>query len=243
MRLLFRFLLFAALLGALVVILIAVLPLLGWQGGLQADALNALAAALAVITAVIAAWGAQKVIEREDDASRPLPDLTVDVSSRYALAQLVLRNVGGTPAFDVLIHWDTPLLDCNGDLVSFSERADGVAASVLPNGEKVMALIDTVSNLVKRNETTYSGELIYAERSGGRRKSRRFSLDLGKYRQTLTFSNELPRTLHELQAIPGKLDGIRDELQQIQSRLRALEYDRNPRSYTEGTVQPELTSE
>ena len=56
-----------------------------------------LAAALAVITAVIAASGAQKVIDGEDNARRPLPDLAVDVSSRYALAQLVLRNFGGTP--------------------------------------------------------------------------------------------------------------------------------------------------
>jgi hypothetical protein len=232
MRLLFKLLLFTALLGALAVVLIAVLPLLGWQGGLQADALNALAAALAVITAVIAAWGAQKVIEREDDARRPLPDLTVDVSSRYALAQLVLRNFGGTPAFDVRIHWDAPLLDSDGNMVSFSERADGVAASVLPNGERVMAFIDAVSNLVKRKETIYSGELIYAERPGGKRKTRKFALDLGKYRQTLIFSDELPRTLHELQAIPGNLDGIRDELQQLRSRLGVLEYDRNPGSDT-----------
>ena len=234
MRLLFRLLLLAALLGALVVVLIAVLPLLGWQGGLQADALNALAAALAVITAVIAAWGAQKVIEREDDARRPWPDLSVDVSSRYSLAQLVLGNFGGAPAFDVSIHWDTPLLNSKGNTVTFSERADDVAAAILPNGEKVTAFIDTVSSLVKRNETIYSGELTYAERPGGKRKSRRFSLDLGKYRQTLIFSDELPRTLHELQAIPGKLDGIRDELQQIRRRLVALEHD--PGSDTEETL-------
>lgn len=111
--------------------------------------------------------------------------------------------------------------------------ADDVAAAILPNGEKVTAFIDTVSSLVKRNETIYSGELTYAERPGGKRKSRRFSLDLGKYRQTLIFSDELPRTLHELQAIPGKLDGIRDELQQIRRRLVALEHD--PGSDTEET--------
>ena len=222
MRLLFKLLLFTALLGALVVVLIAVLPLLGWQGGLQADALNALAAALAVITAVIAAWGAQKVIEREDDARRPLPDLTVDVSSRYALAQLVLRNFGGTPAFDVRIHWDTPLLNSKGNTVSFSERADDVAAVILPNDERVTAFIDAVSSLVKRNETIYSGKLTYAERPGGKRKTHEFTLDLEKYRQTLISSDELPRTLHELQAIPGKLDGIRDELQQIRSRRGLL---------------------
>ena len=127
---------------------------------------------------MIAAWGAQKVIEREDDARRPLPDLTVDVSSRYALAQLVLRNVGGTPAFDVRIHWDTPLLNSKGNTVSFSERADDVAAVILPNDERVTAFIDAVSSLVKRNETIYSGKLTYAERPGGKRKTHEFTLDL-----------------------------------------------------------------
>ena len=60
-----------------------------------------IAASLAVIASVIAAWTGQKALEIQEDSQKPYPYPMVDASSRYGLLQLRVKNTGGSPAHDI----------------------------------------------------------------------------------------------------------------------------------------------
>lgn len=221
MRLIVRCLMGIAFVGAFVVIGLSI----GWPPRWSPDTLNPVAAALAVLTAVISAWGAQSVVEREEDAKRPFPYLSFDTQSRYSLAQLVLRNAGGAPAFDVRIHWDRPLLNHKGEPIRFSNSADGVEAPILQPGESVSVLIDTTVGYFKQEHLVYSGIVSFASSPKGKVQRQAFNLSGEQYRHTLTFADELPKTLHELQRLPEVLSAIRGELNDLRWALRSQSDD------------------
>jgi hypothetical protein len=56
---------------------------------------------LAVIAAVIATWPALRVLEIQEDALRPRPTPSFDLTSRHHLLQLRVKNLGGGTAYDV----------------------------------------------------------------------------------------------------------------------------------------------
>ena len=77
------------------------------------------AAALAVLTAVLSAWAAHRVVEMEEDVRMPCPLPSFDFTSRYSLAQLRVTNFGASAAYNVKLTWDKPVLDEDGEPVRF----------------------------------------------------------------------------------------------------------------------------
>lgn len=82
----------------------------------------AIAGALAVITAVISAWGAQRVVELEEDRRKPYPYPTFDLSSRYGLVLFRVENSGGSAAHDISLKWDNEPLSSDGKEIRFSPK-------------------------------------------------------------------------------------------------------------------------
>jgi hypothetical protein len=254
MRIFWRFLIAVAFIGAVAVIALS----LGWPFKLPTDALNPIVAAFAVIAAVISAWGAQNLVDREEDAKQPWPSLSFDVTSRYTLAQLVLSNLGGTPAFDVRIHWDTQPINHKGVPVRFSDRADGIEAPILSQGEHVSVLIDSTVSLFKQETLVYTGTISYARFPGGKSQGRKFYVSGEQYRHTLTFADEMPMTLHELQKVPDALAKISGELSAVKWLLmsqtkdtvkgvpepeeKKLDSDQSPERKTVSKEEPEAVS-
>ena len=67
------------------------------------------ASTLAVITAIIASWSAQRVIWKQEEALEPNLNVYLDVNSLSDVSQLVVENSGGSSCFNVKIKWEKPL--------------------------------------------------------------------------------------------------------------------------------------
>ena len=77
-----------------------------------------LAGLLAVVAAAIAVLPALRVLEIQEDVLRPRPIPHFDLSSRYHLLQLRVKNFGGGVAYDVRLKWKEHPADHKGEEVT-----------------------------------------------------------------------------------------------------------------------------
>lgn len=193
------------------------------MGVYKSEAWSGIAASLAVITAVISSWNAQKIIESQEDSQRPYPNLLFDISSRYMLIQLVMKNFGGSPAYDIEISWDKPLLNSSGKQISFGvDNKHNIDIPFLLQGEKISILVDGAENFFskyKEEDLNYSGFITFKD-STGQQMKHCFYLSLEKYRNNLTYSEEGLKTDYELQKIPTALSNIQKELKKIKNVIK-----------------------
>lgn len=100
----------------------------------QREAWATLAAALAVVTSMVSAWGAQRVVELEEARMSPYPYPQFDAKSRYGLLLLKITNFGGGAAHNVRLIWDKPLKNSKGKAIdfSYSEQSENLSV-LLPN--------------------------------------------------------------------------------------------------------------
>lgn len=175
----------------------------------------AVAAALAVITSIISAWPAQRVLELQQDAQQPYPYPSIDLTSRYGLIQLRVTNYGGSAAHDICLHWHQPLLNSQGEEVKFTKQAGAPDISVLLPNESVNLSIDGSRQLFEAYEKlNYSGEVTFKD-SSKRTIKYPFLLSAEKYRYTLSYSEEEPKTHYQLQKIPDELHKLRTEVNRL----------------------------
>ncbi|MDD5015280.1 MAG: hypothetical protein PHW73_09330 [Atribacterota bacterium] len=188
----------------------------------KSEAWSSIAASLAVITAVITAWNAQKIIESQEDSQRPYPYLFFDISSRYMLVQLVMKNFGGSPAYDIEIGWDKPLLNSSGKQISFGvDNKHNIDVPFLLQGEKISVLVGGANNIFskyKEEDLNYSGSISFKD-SIGQQMEHCFYLSLEKYRNNLAYSEEGLKTDYELQKIPPAINNIQKELKGIKNAI------------------------
>jgi len=78
------------------------------MGPRQTETLATLTAVLAVIAAVISAWPSLRVLEMQEDATRPCPTPYFDITSRYGLLLLRVKNLGAGVAYNVRLTWEDP---------------------------------------------------------------------------------------------------------------------------------------
>lgn len=71
----------------------------------QIEFVNVFAGSAAVIAAAISALVAFRSAELTEESLKPYPYPFIDTSSRYSLAQLRIRNVGGSAAHEVYLNW------------------------------------------------------------------------------------------------------------------------------------------
>ena len=179
----------------------------------------AIAGALAVIAAVISAWIGMKGLELQIDTYQPYPFPSVDTTSRYGLLQLCVKNTGGGTAYDIRLFWDKPLLNSTGQLVCASPKEGIPDFGVLHPGENIFRLIDESGKFFTAiQDAIYSGRVQFKDASG-KTHTHPFNLDIEAYRKTLYHNPEEPKTHHQLQQIPGKLDALISELKAIREKL------------------------
>jgi len=216
-RIIARIILALSLVISIVVIVAALLSL----GVRDPVAWAAVAAALAVITAVISSWVAQRALELQQDAQKPYPYPSVDVTSRYGLVQLRVTNYGGSAAHDINIKWDKPLLNSKEEPVRFTSQEGAPEIPVLMPNESILILIDGSLQLFQKyQDMNYTGQVEFKDASR-KRMSHPFYISVEKYRKTLTFAQEDPKTHHELQKIPEEIQKLRTELRQIRALMEA----------------------
>jgi hypothetical protein len=169
-----------------------------------------LTALLAVVAAVIAVFPALRVLELQEDSLRPRPTPYFDLTSRYDLLQLRVKNFGAGAAYDVQLKWKTRPVDHKGNEVQSLDRI-----SVLLPQESVSTLIGASHDTVRRlSDTQFEGECRYRD-SSGKRLRQNFICSVDASRQQLLHDSELPKTLRELQEIPKELARIAEQLEKL----------------------------
>jgi hypothetical protein len=198
-------------LGVVVAVAVALVALTE-LGGTDPATWATLAAALAVIAALTSAWTGQRMVELHEDAAQPNPVPSIDLLSRYGLAQFRITNHGGSVAHDVLVKWDKPLLDEDGQAVGLGSES---AIPALGPGQSASVLLGQPNSwLNKTHEATFNGSISF-KNSSGDDTMRPFVMSAEHQRQSLTHDEEEPRTLYDIQKIPGALEQIAAELRQL----------------------------
>ena len=169
----------------------------------EKETLATLAATLAVIAAVISAWPSLKVLELQEDATRPNPVLYFDVSSRYLLMLLKMKNCGAAVAYDIVVNWEMhPTNDQNEEVTALDQVA------VLVPQQSVSVNIGLSNTLLTRKKSmTFLGTLEFRD-SSGKKYSTPFKCSADQFARQLDFDEEMPKTLHELQKLPKNLENI-----------------------------------
>ena len=185
----------------------------------------AVAAALAVLTSGISSWVAQRSLELQQDAQKPYPYPSVDVTSRYGLVQLRVTNYGGGAAHDIRIKWDKPLLNSNEEPVRFTVQEGAPEIPILMPNESISILIDGSLQLFQKYQgMDYTGQIEF--KNASKRTLRHpFYLSIEKYRKTLTFAQEDVKTHRELQKIPGEIQKLHAELRGIRTLMESEQDD------------------
>ncbi|UZJ44217.1 hypothetical protein OOT55_16375 [Marinimicrobium sp. C6131] len=175
----------------------------------------AVAGALAVITAVVSAWGAQRVVELEEDRQKPYPYPSFDFSSRYGLVLFRVENSGGGVAHDISFKWDGDPVTRGGQEICFSSDCKGVQIPVLLPGKSISKTIsDSAAFFQAKSSREHSGTLSFKD-SLGRKHSHIFRMNAEMYLGTPTHSDEALKTHYELQKIPNQLEKVEGELKKI----------------------------
>ena len=178
------------------------------HGPKEKETWSTLAAVLAVIAAVIAVLPALRVLEIQEDTQRPRPTPYFDLTSRYNLLQLRVKNFGASAAYDVHLKWTTRPVDHKGNDVQSLDRI-----AVLVPQESVSTLIGASHDTVRKlSDTKFEGECHYKDASG-KKYRQRFVCSVDASQKQLLHDNELPKTLREIQDIPKELARIADQLE------------------------------
>jgi hypothetical protein len=180
-----------------------------------------LAAALAVVTAVVSAWGAQRVVELEEDRQRPYPYPSFDLASRYGLVLFRIENSGGSAAHDIGIAWDgNALMNSGGNEVRFSDDGEEIQIPVLLPGQSISKMVDGHIEFFKPEQKHQHSGVIKFKDSAGRKYSHQFKMDAEMYRGAPTHSEEEIKTHFELQKIPEQLKRLEGELSKIRAEIK-----------------------
>jgi hypothetical protein len=197
---------------ALVVLFIAAIALtlflLIWHR--EKEAWSSLAGALAVIAALIAIIPALRLLELQEDALRPRPIPYFDLTSRYQMHQLRVKNFGGSVAYNIRLEWNAHPVNYEDEKI---ESLDHI--TVLLPGESVSTLVGVSTNTVKKYASSrYTGKVRFEDATGKKWKDK-FICSVDADQKRLVHDEEMPRTLRDLQDIPKELTRIADALKKL----------------------------
>lgn len=200
--------------SSLIIILVASLSLAGFLllGPKEKETWATLTGLLAVIAAVVAILPALRVLDIQEDAMRPRPTPYFDLTSRYGLLQLRVKNLGGGVAYDVHLKWKTHPVDHKGEQVTSLDHI-----SVLLPQQSVSTLVGPSAFVVKElSNSWFEGECLCKD-STGKRIREKFICSVDAHQKQLVYDEELPKALHDLQEVPKTLGRIADLLEEIKS--------------------------
>lgn len=190
----------------------------------QKEAWATLAALLAVVTSMISAWGAQRVVELEEEKLAPHPYPQFDSSSRYGFLLLKVTNFGGGTAHNIKLEWDRPLMNSRGNEVRFQSSPDA-DISVLVPGQHISKIVDGHIQFFQiEGPHQYQGK-IHFEDANGRKRRTRFTLDAESLKGTPSYDDEGLKTHYELQKLPGVITKLSDRVDDLVKSVNRLSPD------------------
>jgi hypothetical protein len=170
-----------------------------------------LTALLAVIAASISAWPALRVLEIQEDLSRPHPMPYFDFTSRYQLLLLRVKNLGAGVAYDVRLTWDTHPRNEDGEELT----AQDTIAVLIPQ-DSASVLVGRPNQLFQKYPVMRFEGTVEFKDVTGKTKRHKFICSADEHRKRLVHDDELPRTLYDLQKIPQSLSEIQKAIHELQ---------------------------
>lgn len=175
---------------------------------------NMFVGSLAVLAAALSTWAAINLIDREENNRKPNIILDFDFS-RYGLIQLVLRNIGTNPAFNISFNWESEPKDEGKESVF----PDNETIKTICYGEKVYRNLGRGFELYRVKHLSFKGTISYFD-SRGKKYISDVELDLEKYMKSMDFVEENPKAFYELQKVPKSLESIVEELKIIAREIK-----------------------
>lgn len=178
-----------------------------------------LTAAISLIIAIISGWIAYETLYRQSLSDRPQIVLRLDTKSRYGLILLVAENLGAKPAFNIKFAWDQDLFNHKGEKMTFNKYDSLIDIPVLNPKESTSVVIDSPSSFYEKNRDKnldFSGLIVFQESLNSKRENTYpFLFSFKHYGLSPSFETEEPKTMHELQKIPERLENLTNELKNL----------------------------
>lgn len=179
---------------------------------------NTVAGTLAVVTAIISAWAIQKTIWKQEDDQEPLLEIYFDTYSRQGLILLVLKNSGGSNAYDIKIKWEKPLFYGSGREVHFGKTANETEIPVINRGQKYSLIVNSALSVFQKSQDEKSvldfwGTICFKRNRKDKKHCEiEFFISLEPYRGTPLVETDQLNFYHEGAKIHIELAKISDSL-------------------------------
>ncbi|HSG15109.1 MAG TPA: hypothetical protein VLE70_02150 [Anaerolineae bacterium] len=142
-----------------------------------------------------------------------------DLTSRFGLALLRVKNTGGMVAHSISLEWTPELRNDKGETIGFPKTNDTPAISVLLPGESISQIIGVHHEFIASHpETEFTGYITFQDPSRYTYK-RPFRLDGRPFVGTPTHDDEAVKTHYELQKLPKELADIRKVLEKLSQKF------------------------
>jgi hypothetical protein len=183
------------------------------QGADKPETWTILAAALAVITSIIATWASRRVVELQEVAQRANPYPIFDLTSRYGLAMLRIKNTGATAAHNISLKWNIDLKNHRGEIIGFAKEGSVPGITTLLPGESISQIIGPHHEFINGHpDGEFAGTMMFEDPSR-RSYKRAFRLDGRTYSGSPSYDEEAVKTHYELQKIPKEIETLRKVLE------------------------------
>ncbi len=167
------------------------------------DFVTALPGILAVVAAIVAAWPTVRMFEMQRDALRPSPAPYFDITSRYGLLLLRVKNLGAGVAYDVTLKWDQhPKNEAGTDMTALD-----LIPSLMPQASAFINVGRPRELFQKYKSMQFSGTIEFKDLTG-KKMSQPFKCSADEHRFSLVYDDETTRTLYDLQKLPQGLADI-----------------------------------
>lgn len=183
-----------------------------WKAFVEKDIgfVNVFAGSAAVITAVISAFVAIRSAELTEERLKPYPYPYIDTISRYELAQLRIKNVGGTAAHGIYLEWtgaSIPKITLpNNDKPLLASGKDNAIAVLLPydSVSQALGLPSDIAEQAKAEGSEWKGYVNFKD-SRGQEHRIPFLIDITNLRFGLLYDTEKTKTIYEMQKLPEQI--------------------------------------
>lgn len=189
---------------------------------LEVASLNVIAASLAVLASVFAAWSSLQSVELIQEQLNPNVIVYFDVYSRHNIIQLCMENIGGSPAYNIKFEWtEKALLDFTGKQVFFYKPGDQNGIIVLQPNEILYSKVDALHKVFENEDLIFPAQLTYTD---GRGKSyqENILLSLEYFRGSLTYVKEESKAIHQLSKIDYQVAKITDAINKLTNEISKL---------------------
>jgi hypothetical protein len=184
---------------------------------------SVVASSLAVITAIIGSWSAQRIIWKQQEDLEPNIIVYLDLKSRSDCTQFIIENIGGSTAYDVNIKWEKPLKDSKNNNIKFNSGKPNMDFTQITKGQRYTYFVGVTSKIYEREKNSvleYYGVIEYKKGTKNRfKESNDFFITMEPYRISLNTENDVQAFFKENSFIHNDLKQINLTLKELNAKL------------------------